>query len=59
MDEQNKTPIPEEDKGNYFVYGMAIGLIVGIVFLYAFDSKLLMSICVFIGMLIGYFIKRK
>ena len=42
----------------YVVYGMAAGLAAGIVAMTLFDSKLLLCAGVFIGTLIGYFIKK-
>ena len=53
MEEQNHSY-----PGTYTVYGMAIGLVVGIIALALTDSKLALSLCVFIGTLIGYFIKK-
>lgn len=60
MDEKTQHTSPStEDKGTYFVYGMAAGLVVGIVVYAITDSKLYLSLCVAIGMLIGAFIKKK
>ena len=42
----------------YVVYGMAIGLVAGVIAMMLTDSRLLLSVCVFIGTLIGYFIKK-
>ncbi len=57
--EEEAGPQLKEEKGSYFVYGMAVGLIIGIVMLYVFKSKLAMTVCVAAGMIIGSFIKRK
>ena len=56
--------LPKPDDSNdyyqatYVVYGMAAGLALGIVAMALFDSKLALSACVFLGTLIGYFIKK-
>ena len=53
-----------DENGNYYpstytVYGMAIGVAVGAVLMNMTDSKLVLSLCVLIGTVVGYFIKKK
>jgi len=63
-DISEEIPLATDDAGNYYpstyvVYGMAAGLAAGAVLMAMTDSRLLLSACVFLGTLIGYFIKKK
>ena len=43
----------------YVIYGMAAGLVAGILGMTLFNNnKLILCVCVFLGTLIGYFIKK-
>lgn len=61
--EDEPEPEPEEpyvDKGSYFVYGLAIGLMVGIVLFFLFGkNKWLLSIAFILGGTIGAMMKKK
>lgn len=63
LENELHTDIENQEKDAYYpatyvVYGMAIGLAVGAIAMYLFDSRLALSACVFIGTVIGYFIKK-
>lgn len=55
-------PDPEQfiDHGTYFVYGMAIGVLVGAVLFFLFgQNRILLCAATLIGMVIGACIKKK
>ncbi len=55
-----KEPESFEYGGNYFVYGMAIGLVIGIILFYLFgQNKYLLSIATIGGAIIGACMKKK
>lgn len=57
---QYQEPESYEYTGTYFVYGMAIGLMVGIVLFFLFgQNKILLSIATIGGAIIGAFMKKK
>ena len=57
---QYKEPESYEYTGSYFVYGMAIGLMIGIVLFFLFgQNKILLSIATIGGAIVGACMKKK